>query len=225
LLLLLAAASAFLALQSTCFRCTQYASCVTTLHPVRTTTRLKNGNDFYSPISETDIESGNAVRFDPQPVPHSRNVSPTREYELTILFDPINTEAQLKGLCSGYISQLKKMGATEIVVIYRGKKILFGKINGSNMGRLVDIGFRLRPGGVQFLKMRLDQEKDILRFMINKPIKIPWKKVVRVWKTGRGPKANRPDIVGILPYQQILQDRGYELKDVEDMLAKKKSFV
>ncbi|CEL93863.1 unnamed protein product [Vitrella brassicaformis CCMP3155] len=100
--------------------------------------------------------------------------SPTRDYKIYMQFNPERSDLELKKVVYGYVQQLQRLGCGDnIKVFYRGRKPINPPfIQGYDSFHFVEIWVGLFPSAVQVLKLTFDADKDLLRYMIMKRLKM-----------------------------------------------------
>lgn len=90
----------------------------------------------------------------------------TMKYEMMILLNEEFNDGDLKTWAFNYAKTLRKLSASEISVISRGKRELSYKIKNQNRGNFIQINFSSLPKYVDNFAYNLKYDSNVLRFLI-----------------------------------------------------------
>jgi ribosomal protein S6 len=99
-------------------------------------------------------------------------MSGTKKYEMMILLTEEFNDSELKTWAFNYAKALRKLSASEISVISRGKRDLSYWIKNQKKGNFIQINFSSMPKFLDSFSKTLKFDTNVLRFLIlNKQIK------------------------------------------------------
>ena len=93
-------------------------------------------------------------------------MSVTMKYEMMILLTEEFNDSELKTWAFNYAKALRKLNASEISVISRGKRDLAYTINNQKRGNFIQINFSSLPKYIDNFSKNLKLDADVLRFLI-----------------------------------------------------------
>ena len=93
-------------------------------------------------------------------------MSVTMKYEMMILLSEEFNDSELKTWAFNYAKTLRKLSASEISVISRGKRDLAYVINDQNRGNFIQINFSSRPKYLDTFTKSLKLDSNVLRFLV-----------------------------------------------------------
>ena len=93
-------------------------------------------------------------------------MSVTMKYEMMILLSEEFNDSELKTWAFNYAKALRKLSASEISVISRGKRDLAYVINDQNRGNFIQINFSSRPKYLDDFTKSLKLDSNVLRFLV-----------------------------------------------------------
>jgi len=92
----------------------------------------------------------------------------TMKYEMMILLTEEFNESELKTWAFNYAKALRKLSASEISVISRGKRDLSFMIRNQKRGNFIQINFSSLPKNIEDFSNNLKLDSNVLRFVILK---------------------------------------------------------
>lgn len=93
-------------------------------------------------------------------------MSATVKYEMMILLTEEFNDSELKTWAFNYAKALRKLSASEISVISRGKRDLAYAIKDQNRGNFIQINFSSIPQYLDEFSSNLKFDSNVLRFLI-----------------------------------------------------------
>nr|YP_009496871.1 ribosomal protein S6 [Pseudictyota dubia]AWT39584.1 ribosomal protein S6 [Pseudictyota dubia] len=93
-------------------------------------------------------------------------MSATKKYEMMILLTEEFNDSELKTWAFNYAKALRKLSASEISVISRGKRDLSYWINNQKKGNFIQINFSSMPRYIDSFSKNLKFDTNVLRFLI-----------------------------------------------------------
>jgi ribosomal protein S6 len=93
-------------------------------------------------------------------------MSATKKYEMMILLTEEFNDSELKTWAFNYAKALRKLSASEISVISRGKRDLSYLINNQKKGNFIQINFSSMPQYINNFSKNLKFDTNVLRFLI-----------------------------------------------------------
>nr|UYC31313.1 ribosomal protein S6 [Odontella aurita var. minima] len=93
-------------------------------------------------------------------------MSATKKYEMMILLTEEFNDSELKTWAFNYAKALRKLSASEISVISRGKRDLSYWINNQKKGNFIQINFSSMPKYIDNFSKNLKFDTNVLRFLI-----------------------------------------------------------
>ena len=90
------------------------------------------------------------------------------KYEMMILLTEEFNESELKTWAFNYAKALRKLSASEISVISRGKRDLSFMIRNQKRGNFIQINFSSLPKNIEDFSNNLKLDSNVLRFVILK---------------------------------------------------------
>ena len=93
-------------------------------------------------------------------------MSATKKYEMMILLTEEFNNSELKTWAFNYAKALRKLSASEISVISRGKRDLAYEINSQKKGNFIQINFSSIPKYVSDYTKDLKFDSNVLRFLV-----------------------------------------------------------
>ena len=93
-------------------------------------------------------------------------MSVTMKYEMMILLTEEFNDGDLKTWAFHYAKALRKLSASEISVISRGKRDLAYEINSQKKGNFIQINFSSIPKYVSDYTKDLKFDSNVLRFLV-----------------------------------------------------------
>ena len=88
------------------------------------------------------------------------------KYELMVLLSEEFNNTELKIWAFNFGKMLKKLNASDISVISRGKRDLSYAIKNKNRGNFIQVNFEILPDYIKKLSKDLNVDSNILRFLI-----------------------------------------------------------
>ena len=88
------------------------------------------------------------------------------KYEMMILLTEEFNDSELKTWAFNYAKALRKLSASEISVISRGKRDLAYTINDQNRGNFIQINFSSLPKYIDDFTNSLKLDSNVLRFLV-----------------------------------------------------------
>jgi|TARA_B100000768_G_C11081217_1_gene290879 ribosomal protein S6 len=92
--------------------------------------------------------------------------NPTNNYESMVILSPNCTEAELKIIAFGYAQQLKKLGASEITLVSRGRRDFAYPTKNVKIGYFVEMYFNSSPQILPIYETKLKLDKNVIRSLI-----------------------------------------------------------
>jgi len=93
-------------------------------------------------------------------------MSATKKYEMMILLTEEFNDSELKTWAFNYAKALRKLSASEISVISRGKRDLAYDINDQKKGNFIQINFSSIPKYIENYSKNLKFDSNVLRFLV-----------------------------------------------------------
>ena len=93
-------------------------------------------------------------------------MSKTIKYEMMILLTEEFNDNELKTWASNYAKTLRKLNASEISVISRGKRDLSYEIANQKRGNFIQINFSSLPKNIENFSSNLKLDPNVLRFLV-----------------------------------------------------------
>ena len=93
-------------------------------------------------------------------------MSGTVKYEMMILLTEEFNESELKTWAFNYAKALRKLSASEISVISRGKRDLAYTIKNQKRGNFIQINFSSVPKNIEDFSNSLKLDSNVLRFLV-----------------------------------------------------------
>ena len=93
-------------------------------------------------------------------------MSKTTKYEMMILLTEEFNDNELKTWAFNYAKTLRKLNASEISVISRGKRDLSYEIANQKRGNFIQINFSSIPKRVENFSSSLKFDSNVLRFLV-----------------------------------------------------------
>ena len=93
-------------------------------------------------------------------------MSATKKYEMMIILTEEFNDSELKTWAFNYAKALRKLSASEISVISRGKRDLAYEINSQKKGNFIQINFSSIPKYVSDYTKDLKFDSNVLRFLV-----------------------------------------------------------
>lgn len=93
-------------------------------------------------------------------------MSVTMKYEMMILLTEEFNDNELKTWAFNYAKALRKLSASEISVISRGKRDLAYTIKNQKRGNFIQINFSSLPKNIEEFTTSLKLDSNVLRFLI-----------------------------------------------------------
>ena len=93
-------------------------------------------------------------------------MSIVKKYEMMILLNEEFNDSELKTWAFNYAKTLRKLSASEISVISRGKRNLAYMIKDQKRGNFIQINFSSLPKYIDDLTNNLKLDSNVLRFLI-----------------------------------------------------------
>ena len=93
-------------------------------------------------------------------------MSATKKYEMMILLTEEFNDSELKTWAFNYAKALRKLSASEISVISRGKRDLAYHINNQKKGNFIQINFSSMPKHIDNFSKNLKFDTNVLRFLV-----------------------------------------------------------
>jgi ribosomal protein S6 len=90
----------------------------------------------------------------------------TNNYESMVVVASNRTEAELKAIAFSYAQQLKKLGASDISVVSRGRRDFAYPTKKIKTGYFVEMYFNSSPQILPIFENKLRLDKDIIRSLI-----------------------------------------------------------
>ena len=93
-------------------------------------------------------------------------MSATMKYEMMILLTEEFNDSELKTWAFNYAKALRKLSASEISVISRGKRDLAYMIKNQKRGNFIQINFSSLPKNIDDFSKNLKLDPNVLRFLV-----------------------------------------------------------
>ena len=93
-------------------------------------------------------------------------MSALRKYEIMILLTEEFNDSELKTWAFNYAKALRKLSASEISVISRGKRDLAYMIKNQKRGNFIQINFSSLPKYIDNFSDNLKLDTNVLRFLV-----------------------------------------------------------
>jgi len=93
-------------------------------------------------------------------------MSATMKYEMMILLTEEFNDSELKTWAFNYAKALRKLSASEISVISRGKRDLAYMIKNQKRGNFIQINFSSLPKNIEDFSKSLKLDSNVLRFLV-----------------------------------------------------------
>ena len=93
-------------------------------------------------------------------------MSVTMKYEMMILLTEEFNDSELKTWAFNYAKALRKLSASEISVISRGKRDLSYLIKNQKRGNFIQINFSSLPKNIDNFSNSLKLDSNVLRFLV-----------------------------------------------------------
>ena len=93
-------------------------------------------------------------------------MSKTIKYEMMILLTEEFNDNELKTWAFNYAKTLRKLNASEISVISRGKRDLSYEISNQKRGNFIQINFSSIPKRIENFSSSLKFDSNVLRFLV-----------------------------------------------------------
>ena len=90
----------------------------------------------------------------------------TMKYEMMILLTEEFNDSELKTWAFNYAKALRKLSASEISVISRGKRDLAYTIKNQKRGNFIQINFSSVPKNIEDFSNSLKLDSNVLRFLV-----------------------------------------------------------
>tara|TARA_A100001035_G_C27760940_1_gene491152 strand:+ start:361 stop:669 length:309 start_codon:yes stop_codon:yes gene_type:complete len=90
----------------------------------------------------------------------------TNTYESMVVLSSQCTEAELKEIAFSYAQQLKKLGASDISVISRGRRDFAYTAKKAKTGYFVEMYFTSSPQVLPLYETKLKLDKNVIRYLI-----------------------------------------------------------
>jgi ribosomal protein S6 len=92
-----------------------------------------------------------------------QKIRETNNYESMVIVSSQCSEAELKNIAFNYAQQLKKLGASSISVVSRGRRDFAYTIKRSKTGYFVEMYFNSSPQILPIYETKLKLDKNIIR--------------------------------------------------------------
>jgi len=93
-------------------------------------------------------------------------MSASKKYEMMILLTEEFNDSELKTWAFNYAKSLRKLSASEISVISRGKRNLAYWIKNQKKGNFIQINFSSMPKYIDSFSKNLKFDTNVLRFLV-----------------------------------------------------------
>jgi len=93
-------------------------------------------------------------------------MSATMKYEMMILLTEEFNDSELKTWAFNYAKAFRKLSASEISVISRGKRDLAYMIKNQKRGNFIQINFSSLPKNIEDFSNSLKLDSNVLRFLV-----------------------------------------------------------
>jgi ribosomal protein S6 len=93
-------------------------------------------------------------------------MSATMKYEMMILLTEEFNDSELKTWAFNFAKALRKLSASEISVISRGKRDLAYMIKNQKRGNFIQINFSSLPKNIENFSNSLKLDSNVLRFLV-----------------------------------------------------------
>jgi len=100
-------------------------------------------------------------------------MSAAMKYEMMILLTEEFNDSELKTWAFNYAKALRKLSASEISVISRGKRDLAYMIKNQRRGNFIQINFSSFPKNIEEFANSLKLDSNVLRFLVLKKQTVP----------------------------------------------------
>ena len=88
------------------------------------------------------------------------------DYESMVVLSSQCTELELKDIAFTYAQQLKRLGASEISVVSRGRRDFAYPTKSSKTGYFVEMYFHSSPQVLPLYENKLKLDKNVIRYLI-----------------------------------------------------------
>jgi ribosomal protein S6 len=95
-----------------------------------------------------------------------KQISYTNNYESIVILSSQCTEAELKIIAFSYARQLKKLGASDISVVSRGRRDFISTLKRVQIGYFIEIYFNSSPQILPIYQNKLRLDKNVIRSLI-----------------------------------------------------------
>lgn len=98
-----------------------------------------------------------------------KKLKETNSYESMVILSSACNETELKIIAFGYAQQLKKLGASDISVISRGRRHFAYPLKKNDVGYFIEMYFKCSPQILPVYKNKLKLDKKVIRSIIVMP--------------------------------------------------------
>lgn len=95
-----------------------------------------------------------------------KQLNETNSYESMVVLSSNCTELELKTIAHSYAQQLKKLGASDISVVSRGRRDFAYTTKNAKIGYFVEMYFRSSPQILPIYQTKLKLDKNVIRSLI-----------------------------------------------------------
>jgi ribosomal protein S6 len=95
-----------------------------------------------------------------------KQIKATNNYESMVIISSQCTEAELKMIAFDYAQQLKKLGASDISVVSRGRRDFAYTSKNARIGYFVEMYFNTSPQILPIYENKLKLDKNVIRSLI-----------------------------------------------------------
>lgn len=94
-------------------------------------------------------------------LPNDRN-----KYESTLIFSPTCTIKELRVAILDYVKQLRRLGAANIGVLFRGRRNFIYPIKLTKSGYFIEIYFQSSPQAIPSLQSKYNLDTNVVRGLV-----------------------------------------------------------
>ena len=90
----------------------------------------------------------------------------TNVYESMVILSSQCTESELKSIAFSYAQQLKRLGASDISIVSRGRRDFVYPMRSAKMGYFIEMYFNSSPQILPLYETTLKLDKNVVRYLI-----------------------------------------------------------
>ena len=95
-----------------------------------------------------------------------KQIKKTNSYESMVILSSQCTETELKTIALNYAKQLKKLGASDISVISRGRRDFAYTTKKTKTGYFIEMYFTSSPQVLPLYETKLKLDKNVIRYLV-----------------------------------------------------------